>query len=265
MSVGPQDAQPVHGVEPGRLVLVDDALGAPPLLVGPPDDLVLYIGDVGDVVDVEPVEEQVAPEHVVHQVEPPVADMGEVVHRRTADIHRHFARRRAARRGERCRWRCRGGAASGYGNPIMPTDATDARPAPRIPAKPTIDGVEATWVDAWEDERTYRFDDSAPRERVFSIDTPPPTVSGSLHMGSVFGYVQTDALARYRRMTRVGALLPDGLGRQRACPPSAGCRPTSGCAATPRCPTTRTSSRRTSRGRMTSRSAGPISSPCAIS
>jgi len=92
----------------------------------------------------------------------------------------------------------------------MPTDATGATSAPRIPAKPTIDGVEATWVDAWEDERTYRFDDSVPRERVFSIDTPPPTVSGSLHMGSVFGYVQTDALARYRRMTGWELFYPMG-------------------------------------------------------
>jgi valyl-tRNA synthetase len=89
----------------------------------------------------------------------------------------------------------------------MPTDATSA---PRIPAKPTIDGVEATWVAAWEDERTYHFDDSVPRERVFSIDTPPPTVSGSLHMGSVFGYVQTDALARYRRMTGWELFYPMG-------------------------------------------------------
>jgi valyl-tRNA synthetase len=79
----------------------------------------------------------------------------------------------------------------------MPTDATGA---PRVPEKPTIDGVEATWAAAWEAEGTYRFDPAATREQVFSIDTPPPTVSGSLHMGSVFGYVQTDSVARYRRM-----------------------------------------------------------------
>jgi valyl-tRNA synthetase len=79
----------------------------------------------------------------------------------------------------------------------MPTDATGA---PRVPEKPSIDGVEAKWAAAWEDERIYRFDPTATRAQVFSIDTPPPTVSGSLHMGSVFGYVQTDAMARYRRM-----------------------------------------------------------------
>jgi valyl-tRNA synthetase len=78
--------------------------------------------------------------------------------------------------------------------------STDATGAPQVPEKPTIDGVEARWAAVWEDEGVYRFDPTAPREQVFSIDTPPPTVSGSLHMGSVFGYVQTDAMARYRRM-----------------------------------------------------------------
>ena len=89
----------------------------------------------------------------------------------------------------------------------MPTDATNA---PHVPDKPTIDGVEATWAEVWETEQTYRFDDSVAKERVFSIDTPPPTVSGSLHMGSVFGYVQTDALARYRRMSGWELFYPMG-------------------------------------------------------
>jgi valyl-tRNA synthetase len=78
--------------------------------------------------------------------------------------------------------------------------STDATGAPQVPEKPTIDGLEDRWAAAWDAEATYRFDATATRERVFSIDTPPPTVSGSLHMGSVFGYVQTDAIARYRRM-----------------------------------------------------------------
>jgi valyl-tRNA synthetase len=78
--------------------------------------------------------------------------------------------------------------------------STDATGAPQVPDKPTLEGIEATWSAAWEEDGTYRFDARAGREQVFSIDTPPPTVSGSLHMGSVFGYVQTDALARYRRM-----------------------------------------------------------------
>jgi len=69
-----------------------------------------------------------------------------------------------------------------------------------VPAKPSLDGLEAKWSGAWEREGVYRFDRSAPRERVFAIDTPPPTVSGSLHVGHVFSYTHTDAVARYQRM-----------------------------------------------------------------
>ena len=72
--------------------------------------------------------------------------------------------------------------------------------APRVPDKPTLDDLERRWAGVWDEAGIYRFDASATRAEVFSIDTPPPTVSGSLHMGSVFGYVQTDAIARYRRM-----------------------------------------------------------------
>jgi valyl-tRNA synthetase len=78
--------------------------------------------------------------------------------------------------------------------------STPTTGAPSVPDKPTLDNLEERWASAWEQAGTYRFDDTATRDEVFSIDTPPPTVSGSLHMGSVFGYVQTDAIARYRRM-----------------------------------------------------------------
>ena len=83
-----------------------------------------------------------------------------------------------------------------------------------IPEKPTLDGIEARWAQRWEDDRTYRFDRAAAvqasRAEVFSIDTPPPTVSGSIHMGTVFGYTQTDALARYQRMAGKHVFYPIG-------------------------------------------------------
>jgi len=62
----------------------------------------------------------------------------------------------------------------------------------------------------WERDGVYRFDRSAPRERVFAIDTPPPTVSGSLHVGHVFSFTHTDLIARYRRMRGMEVFYPMG-------------------------------------------------------
>jgi valyl-tRNA synthetase len=73
-----------------------------------------------------------------------------------------------------------------------------------------LEGLEAKWSAAWERAGTYRFDRSAPRERVFAIDTPPPTVSGSLHVGHVFSYTHTDCVARYRRMQGDEVFYPMG-------------------------------------------------------
>ncbi len=81
---------------------------------------------------------------------------------------------------------------------------------PRVPERPTLDGLERKWGAAWEREGTYRFDRTAPRERVYAIDTPPPTVSGSLHVGHVFSYTHTDAIARYRRMRGREVFYPMG-------------------------------------------------------
>ena len=80
----------------------------------------------------------------------------------------------------------------------------------RVPDKPTLDGLEERWSGVWEQQRTYAFDRTATRAEVFSIDTPPPTVSGSLHVGHVFGYTQTDALARYQRMRGKAVFYPMG-------------------------------------------------------
>jgi valyl-tRNA synthetase len=78
------------------------------------------------------------------------------------------------------------------------------------PEKPSLEGLEEKWSARWEADGTYRFDRSRPREEIFSVDTPPPTVSGSLHMGSVFGYVQTDAIVRSRRMRGLEVFYPMG-------------------------------------------------------
>jgi valyl-tRNA synthetase len=80
----------------------------------------------------------------------------------------------------------------------------------RVPEKPTLEGLEERWSAIWEETGAYRFDRSRARNEIFSIDTPPPTVSGSLHMGSVFGYVQTDSVARYQRMRGRHVFYPMG-------------------------------------------------------
>ncbi|HUY43747.1 MAG TPA: class I tRNA ligase family protein, partial [Acidimicrobiales bacterium] len=82
--------------------------------------------------------------------------------------------------------------------------------AQRVPEKPTVDGLEATWIARWEEEATYRFNRDTSRERVFSIDTPPPTVSGELHMGHVFSYTQSDLIARFWRMRGRDVFYPMG-------------------------------------------------------
>ena len=81
---------------------------------------------------------------------------------------------------------------------------------PHVPDKPTIDGLETRWSDAWETSATYRFDRTKNRDQIFSIDTPPPTVSGSLHVGHVFSYTHTDTIARYQRMTGAEVFYPMG-------------------------------------------------------
>ena len=80
----------------------------------------------------------------------------------------------------------------------------------RVPEKPTMDGVDARLVEQWERDGIYRFDRTAERKNIFSIDTPPPTVSGSLHMGHVFSYTHTDTLARFWRMRGKSVFYPMG-------------------------------------------------------
>ncbi|MET0661550.1 MAG: valine--tRNA ligase, partial [Ilumatobacteraceae bacterium] len=79
-----------------------------------------------------------------------------------------------------------------------------------IPDRPTLDGIEARWAEVWEAGQIYAFDRTAARDQVFSIDTPPPTVSGSLHIGHVFSYTHTDTIARYQRMAGKQVFYPMG-------------------------------------------------------
>ncbi|MCU1580078.1 MAG: valS [Rhodoglobus sp.] len=88
--------------------------------------------------------------------------------------------------------------------------------AAAIPEKPALEGLEDKWAPVWEANGTHRFDRDAalrspdPRENVFSIDTPPPTASGSLHIGHVFSYTHMDLAARFQRMRGKNLFYPMG-------------------------------------------------------
>ncbi len=88
---------------------------------------------------------------------------------------------------------------------------TDRATTGRLPEKPALEGLETKWSTIWQQEETYRFDrEDATRADVFSIDTPPPTVSGALHVGHVFSYTHTDTIARFQRMRGKRVFYPMG-------------------------------------------------------
>src|SRR5215207_8803754 len=99
---------------------------------------------------------------------------------------------------------------------ISRPDPTAPGTAVGVPEKPSIDGLEEKWVARWAAEDTYAFDRAAaldpatPREQIYSIDTPPPTASGSLHIGHVFSFTHTDLVARYQRMRGRHVFYPMG-------------------------------------------------------
>src|SRR6476620_11305262 len=89
------------------------------------------------------------------------------------------------------------------------TDTPTTAPI-NVPDKPALEVLEDALTKRWLNEGTYKFNRDTTREQVYSIDTPPPTASGSLHVGHMFSYTQTDVLARYQRMTGKNVFYPMG-------------------------------------------------------
>ncbi|GAA3770342.1 valine--tRNA ligase [Microbacterium kribbense] len=83
-----------------------------------------------------------------------------------------------------------------------------------IPDKPALEGLEAKWDAVWREQGTYLFDrdaaKAAGRQGVYSIDTPPPTASGHLHIGHAFSFTHTDVKARFERMRGKTVFYPMG-------------------------------------------------------
>jgi valyl-tRNA synthetase len=79
-----------------------------------------------------------------------------------------------------------------------------------VPEKPSLDGIEDILASRWEADGTYRFDRRHTRDEIYSIDTPPPTASGSLHIGHVYSFTHTDIVARFWRMRGKEVFYPMG-------------------------------------------------------
>ena len=196
----------------------------PPQLGGPLDDVVVDVGDVGHVVHLQPGEAQVAPQDVEGQVGPAVPDVGQVVDRRATDVHRHLALGAELERADRAR----GGVVKVQHPGTVTRSCRPPRPArPDVPDKPTLDGLEERWAAAWEEAGTYRFDDGRhPRRGLLHRHPPADGVGLAAHgIG-----LRLRADRRHRPLPAhagLEALLPDGLGRQRAADRAPGAEPTS--------------------------------------
>ncbi len=131
-----------------------------------------------------------------------MADVGVVVHRRAAHVHRDLPRLAGDEVGRVAQ--C--SVVESHRPVTVPSGCT----TPNVPEKPGLEGLEAKWGARWESDGTYRFDRTATRDQVYAVDTPPPTVSGSLHVGHVFSYTHTDTVARFWRMRGRDVFYPMG-------------------------------------------------------
>ncbi len=68
---------------------------------------------------------------------------------------------------------------------------------------------EPYWQDFWEREGVYKFDPYSEKP-LYTIDTPPPTISGSLHLGHIYSYIQAEVISRYKRMAGFNVRYPFG-------------------------------------------------------
>src|SRR3989344_9207733 len=79
-----------------------------------------------------------------------------------------------------------------------------------LPKNYSFKDAEAKWQKAWEEQGVYRFD-AKTKQPVYSCDTPPPTVSGKMHMGHAMAYSQADFIMRFHRMKGEHPFYPFGF------------------------------------------------------
>ena len=80
-----------------------------------------------------------------------------------------------------------------------------------LPKKYKHKEAEAKWQKFWKNSKIYKWEEELSRDKTFVIDTPPPTVSGLLHMGHIFSYTQADFIARFQRMSGKTVFYPMGF------------------------------------------------------
>jgi valyl-tRNA synthetase len=78
-----------------------------------------------------------------------------------------------------------------------------------LPKKYDFKEVEAKWQKYWQEKATFKFDPSSTKE-VYSVDTPPPYVSGKMHIGHAFSYSQQDFIIRFERQSGKNVYYPFG-------------------------------------------------------
>ena len=81
-----------------------------------------------------------------------------------------------------------------------------------LPKKYKAGQTEQCWRDHWKETGVYAWDSTRGRDETFVVDTPPPTVSGSLHVGHLFSYAHQDFIVRYQRMQGKNIFFPYRLG-----------------------------------------------------
>lgn len=81
----------------------------------------------------------------------------------------------------------------------------------KLPDKLDTKTIEKKWQEYWNEKQIFAWKNDLPKDQTFVIDTPPPTVSGLLHMGHVFSYTQADFVARFQRMNGKDVFYPMGF------------------------------------------------------
>ncbi len=83
---------------------------------------------------------------------------------------------------------------------------------PSIESKRWKPEAEEELLKLWAEEDTYEFDMNSGK-KIYTVDTPPPYLSGPMHIGQVIHYTQIDEIARYRRMQGWEVNFPMGIDR----------------------------------------------------